>query len=98
MSLSSRERANPPSRRKSCAACIKAKRRCDSALPACLRCHHRKIPCEYPARGRTCRLNESQPATISPSLLDKNMLQELPVINDFNNLKDPALDLSVLVA
>lgn len=26
------------------------------------------------------------------------MLQELPVINDFNNLKDPALDLSVLVA
>ncbi|KAF7560749.1 hypothetical protein G7046_g3408 [Stylonectria norvegica] len=50
MSLTARERHNPPSRRKSCAACIKAKRRCDFAVPACLRCSQRHIPCQYPAR------------------------------------------------
>lgn len=50
MSLSARERNNPPSRRKSCAACTKAKRRCDFAVPACLRCSQRSIPCQYPLR------------------------------------------------
>lgn len=52
MSLSQRERRNPPPRQKSCAACIKAKRRCDAALPACLRCAQRGIPCVMPARQR----------------------------------------------
>jgi hypothetical protein len=50
-SHSAQERANPPPRRKSCAACIKAKRRCDFAMPACVRCSQRKIHCEYPSRG-----------------------------------------------
>lgn len=50
MSLTSRERRNPPTRRKSCVACIKAKRRCDFALPACMRCANRNITCEYPLR------------------------------------------------
>ncbi|POR34231.1 Uncharacterized protein TPAR_05558 [Tolypocladium paradoxum] len=56
MSLTARERANPPPRRKSCEACIKAKRRCDSAVPACLRCSQRRITCEYPGRSARHRL------------------------------------------
>ncbi|KAI1741449.1 hypothetical protein F4680DRAFT_457960 [Xylaria scruposa] len=47
-SLSAVERGNPPPRRKSCAACIKAKRRCDLRQPSCLRCSQRKIDCSYP--------------------------------------------------
>lgn len=50
MSFTARERYNPPPRKKSCAACIKAKRRCDFAVPACLRCSQRQIQCEYPSR------------------------------------------------
>jgi hypothetical protein len=53
-SLSKVERGDPPPRRKSCAVCIKAKRRCDLGLPACLRCTQRKLDCRYPA-GRTSR-------------------------------------------
>lgn len=83
-SLTTRERSNPPPRRKSCAACIKAKRRCDFALPACLRCSQRNIPCDYPQRnGRRLpqRTADSpaastpmtsllaEPNTISPALL-----------------------------
>ncbi|KAK1755582.1 hypothetical protein QBC47DRAFT_445759 [Echria macrotheca] len=47
-SWSTVERANPPPRRKSCAACIKSKRRCSLDSPACQRCVHRRIDCEYP--------------------------------------------------
>lgn len=50
------ERGNPPPRRKSCLACVKSKRRCDQAYPSCLRCEHRKIPCEYPSRIRQSSL------------------------------------------
>lgn len=46
-SLSAIERANPPPRRKSCQACIKAKRRCDLGQPACLRCTQRLLECQY---------------------------------------------------
>jgi hypothetical protein len=46
-SLSSAERDNPPSRRKSCTACIRAKRRCDLGQPACLRCARRSLICHY---------------------------------------------------
>jgi hypothetical protein len=46
-SLSSAERDNPPPRRKSCTACIRAKRRCDLGQPACLRCAQRKLICRY---------------------------------------------------
>lgn len=47
-SWSAVERGNPPPRRKSCAACIKAKRRCTLASPSCLRCTQRLIECCYP--------------------------------------------------
>ncbi|KAK0636681.1 hypothetical protein B0T17DRAFT_87297 [Bombardia bombarda] len=46
-SLSVMERANPPPRRKSCASCIKAKRRCTLETPACQRCIQRKMDCRY---------------------------------------------------
>ena len=57
-SLSARERKNPPSRKKSCAACIRSKRRCDFALPACLRCSQRGISCDYPARAMRRKVHD----------------------------------------
>lgn len=44
------ERDRPPPRRKSCLACVRSKRRCNQRLPACSRCMHRMIACEYPGR------------------------------------------------
>ncbi|KAL1894014.1 hypothetical protein Sste5346_006156 [Sporothrix stenoceras] len=49
-SLSSLERGCPPSRRRSCLACTKAKRRCDNTLPSCVRCRRRGVECLYPVR------------------------------------------------
>jgi hypothetical protein len=46
-SLSSAERDNPPPRKKSCTACIRAKRRCDLGQTACLRCAQRNLICSY---------------------------------------------------
>lgn len=57
--VSHTERGNPPPRRKSCLACVKSKRRCDQALPSCLRCEYRRIPCEYPSRIRQNSLARS---------------------------------------
>ncbi|KAJ9137783.1 Regulator of drug sensitivity 1 [Coniochaeta hoffmannii] len=54
-SLSAIERANPPPRRKSCQACIKAKRRCDLGQPACLRCTQRLLECRYETGPLTAR-------------------------------------------
>lgn len=50
MSVTATERANPPPRRKSCAACTRSKRRCDLSLPTCQRCAGRGITCHYPQR------------------------------------------------
>lgn len=57
----------PPPRRKSCAACTKAKRRCDYALPACLRCSDRGIECHYPQRTRSSILRVAPSATPAPT-------------------------------
>lgn len=57
ISLSAIERANPPPRRKSCQACIKAKRRCDLGQPACLRCTQRLLECQYSTPGSAARRN-----------------------------------------
>lgn len=71
MSLTARERRNPPPRRKSCAACVKAKRRCDMALPACLRCSQRCISCVYPSRpAREKSLAPSQPTSMPGALIE----------------------------
>ncbi|KAH6670846.1 hypothetical protein F5X68DRAFT_44055 [Plectosphaerella plurivora] len=53
MSLTASERRNPPSRRRSCQACTRAKRRCDFSLPGCRRCTNRGFPCQYPDRRPT---------------------------------------------
>ncbi|KAJ4194286.1 hypothetical protein NW755_003045 [Fusarium falciforme] len=97
MSLTARERRNPPPRRKSCAACTKAKRRCDFAVPACLRCSQRCIPCQYPSRtprGQTTTTNSSSsPETIMPGLLTNESASSTPpavgqldepIVDDFN--------------
>lgn len=55
VSLSALERDNPPPRRKSCAACIKSKRRCDVGFPTCQRCLHRQIECVYEPAGGPLR-------------------------------------------
>lgn len=95
MSLTARERRNPPTRRKSCAACTKAKRRCDFAMPACLRCSQRQIQCQYPARvvrGQLASQSES-PEIISPGLLTtedsspqttESLSSNAPSVEDFN--------------
>lgn len=57
-----RASAAPP-RRKSCGACVAAKRRCDLAVPVCSRCLRRDIVCEYPARQSSA--NPPSSATIN---------------------------------
>jgi hypothetical protein len=64
MSFTARERNNPPPRKKSCAACIKAKRRCDFAVPACMRCSQRRIQCEYPSRTLRAKVKASNHAAL----------------------------------
>lgn len=62
-SWSAIERADPPPRRKSCAACIKAKRRCSQDVPLCQRCQQRNLECQYPVRRapRSRRTEDSPP-------------------------------------
>ena len=54
-----------------CAACIKAKRRCDLHQPSCLRCTQRKIDCSYPTPPAGSHLKRrvgiDTPSTSSPS-------------------------------
>lgn len=60
------EREEPPPRRKSCLACVKAKRRCDQKQPICTRCSQRKIVCQYSSRPARSRVAPTSP---SPSTL-----------------------------
>ncbi|KAG8671407.1 hypothetical protein FPOAC1_004654 [Fusarium poae] len=98
MSLTARERRNPPTRRKSCAACTKAKRRCDFAMPACLRCSQRHIHCQYPSRvlrEQPASSSEASVAAVSPDCLTtddsspqivESLSSDAPIIEDFNAL------------
>ncbi|KAK4212698.1 hypothetical protein QBC37DRAFT_187156 [Rhypophila decipiens] len=63
VSLSATERSNPPPRKKSCGACIKAKRRCTLEVPACQRCSQRQLNCQYPA-GSMPKRNTPRPPPI----------------------------------
>ncbi|PHH49920.1 Transcription factor gsfR2 [Ceratocystis fimbriata CBS 114723] len=66
-SNSSIERGNPPPRRKSCAACVKAKRRCDLGVPRCSRCNLRDFECVYV--GKPARKTQSpEPQSLAKSL------------------------------
>ncbi|KAI3333445.1 hypothetical protein F4824DRAFT_242533 [Ustulina deusta] len=85
-SLSSIERGNPPPRRKSsvcqCAACIRAKRRCDLRQPSCLRCSQRKIDCSYPAQAEGPNKRRGDTASSQTGASPNESPQEL--------MKDPA--------
>lgn len=72
MSFTTAERANPPPRRKSCAACTRAKRRCDLSWPACQRCSGRGITCHYPQRRSPASATVPFPAPdeITPAVPD----------------------------
>ncbi|KAK4221578.1 hypothetical protein QBC38DRAFT_376873 [Podospora fimiseda] len=62
-SISAIERKNPPPRKKSCAACIKSKRRCTLETPACQRCAQRGLDCKYP-EGRVRTPRKQPPAPV----------------------------------
>ncbi|KAJ0163106.1 hypothetical protein CTA2_3507 [Colletotrichum tanaceti] len=79
MSNSLYERANPPPRRKTCLACIKAKRRCDHGQPVCLRCSRRKIDCVYPSIPPMPRSKKKQ--TVVP-LAVSQLVETLPMQED----------------
>lgn len=70
------EREDPTPRRKSCYACVKAKRRCDQRQPICARCSQRKVQCLYPTRPG---LSESDPADPSPAR--STILGSNPLLN-----------------
>ncbi|KAI1809087.1 hypothetical protein GGS20DRAFT_378808 [Poronia punctata] len=96
-SLSAIERGNPPPRRKSCAACIKAKRRCDLRQPACLRCSQRKLSCCYPSQPGAKRSNEVEVAVANtPSLPAKGFSpSEMPPTPWETDFDFSSLDTSV---
>ncbi|KAI0421489.1 hypothetical protein F5X98DRAFT_245507 [Xylaria grammica] len=79
-SLSAIERGNPPPRRKSCAACIKAKRRCDLRQPSCLRCSQRKIDCSYPTHveslSKKCGETTSPQTEASPNVQPQELMKD----------------------
>ncbi|KAI0864410.1 hypothetical protein F4860DRAFT_501126 [Xylaria cubensis] len=84
-SLSAVERGNPPPRRKSCAACIKAKRRCDLRQPSCLRCSQRKIDCSYPTHVENPSRKRNDTIPLSTEVSPNARPQEL--------MKDPLLEM-----
>ncbi|KAI0469101.1 hypothetical protein F4859DRAFT_505719 [Xylaria cf. heliscus] len=105
-SLSAIERGNPPPRRKSCAACIKAKRRCDLRQPSCLRCSQRKIDCSYPTHIDNLSKRRSDTASsptgiISPNVQPQELMKDaLPEMTpwdtgfDFNMDMNPSYNLA----
>lgn len=60
----------PPPRRKSCAECIKSKRRCDQGFPTCTRCRRLKLDCSYGASTQNAGHNESlvPPSSDTPGI------------------------------
>ncbi|PVH91977.1 hypothetical protein DM02DRAFT_605940 [Periconia macrospinosa] len=64
----------PVSRRRSCAACVKAKTGCNNALPACSRCSQRGITCQYPSKPTTKRRDAGETRrgnTIIPTVTEQ---------------------------
>ncbi|KAF2966415.1 hypothetical protein GQX73_g7122 [Xylaria multiplex] len=98
-SLSTIERGNPPPRRKSCAACIKAKRRCDLRQPSCLRCSQRKLDCSYPTHGESQTRKGSETSSsqmgVSPTARPQELMKEpLAEISSWDTSFDFNMDLT----
>lgn len=53
---------NSQGRQKSCAECVKAKRRCDLRQPECIRCYKQRLTCSYPPQPLS-RSTETQDNT-----------------------------------
>lgn len=76
------ERDDPPPRRKSCHACVKAKRRCDQRQPACIRCSHRGIACHYPARPARSEAPSTDPLPATPTALGSDFISHIADVDD----------------
>ncbi|KAF1978492.1 hypothetical protein BU23DRAFT_498562 [Bimuria novae-zelandiae CBS 107.79] len=65
--------SNHQGRQKSCAECVKAKRKCDLQQPNCLRCTKQRLTCTYPPPPRTATVASTSPdsdETLIDSLFD----------------------------
>ena len=80
-----------PPRRKSCGACVAAKRRCDLAVPLCSRCLRRNPSCMYPGQqpsanppvlGAINSLDTSLSAAPAVSMTVENSVFQAPNITD----------------
>ena len=58
----------PPPRRKSCKACVKAKRRCDLLTPQCSRCFQKSLDCIYEGQPPKRRQHAPNPANALTTL------------------------------
>jgi hypothetical protein len=65
-----------PVLRKSCAACRKAKAKCDSGLPNCSRCNDRGLDCAYELTRKSATSTQ-QPAFAPPDS-DETLLVDIP--------------------
>ena len=91
-------------RKKSCAACVKSRRRCDLRLPSCKRCQAKKLACTYPptdARTRDKEKAARPDLPVQVSALDKPAQIQLhhhntnldPRLADFSNLGEACRNL-----
>ncbi|KAH7409745.1 hypothetical protein BKA64DRAFT_406148 [Cadophora sp. MPI-SDFR-AT-0126] len=78
-------------RRKACAGCIKAKRRCDLILPACSRCTKRKMTCNYGNIGSVVGEQPQSIASTSPELEEN--VSSWPVVPFTPPPSEPTLEL-----
>ncbi|KAF2003923.1 hypothetical protein P154DRAFT_74286 [Amniculicola lignicola CBS 123094] len=69
-------------RRKSCQACVKAKRRCDLSFPRCKRCVDKSLDCKYKSAGKVL---EKAGEGVVPQ-----KAPEVFIVNDFSKLDRPA--------
>ncbi|PVH71455.1 hypothetical protein DL98DRAFT_521045 [Cadophora sp. DSE1049] len=80
-------------RRKACAGCVKAKRRCDLILPACSRCMKRNMGCSYGDNGIV--VGEQQQPVISTSSAElEETVPQWPVI-PFTPPPEPTMELEL---
>ncbi|CAG9954014.1 unnamed protein product [Clonostachys rosea f. rosea IK726] len=54
-------RSRPRSRKRACAACSRAKSRCDYSLPACHRCSTLSVQCIYPVQAQVIQISDHRP-------------------------------------
>ena len=89
----------PPPRRKSCNACVKAKRRCDLLTPQCSRCFQKNVDCVYDGqlpkrKHHNQKANASANATsVAAARRSVPPAASLPTSADPSAQPEPVLDL-----